>query len=287
LEVAVLGEHTTTSPAAAYEILPQLLNRPSSERDASLLNAARAGKGFDCLIGKRGRNDHHGSAHAATGRTRTHPQPHAANTPAFQIGVAKSAEQLEAADKLIRRRYAWRGYSLEASEHAGRSEQDANLGDYVTFLAMEDAKVVGTITLRLDGPHGLRAEATHGDILQYARGEGRRLGELTRLALAEGADSRLVLSALFGLVYSVGRWVHNVTDVFIEVNPRHVAFYARALGFAIIGDARFCERVRAPSILLYADVDSLEERLGLAASAAAEALEPAQLTARDAMARCA
>jgi hypothetical protein len=136
------------------------------------------------------------------------------------------------------------------------------------------ATVVGTITLRLDGPDGLRADATHGDIMQYARADDRRLGELTRLALAEGADSRLVLSSLFGLVYSVGRWVHNVTDVFIEVNPRHVSFYARALGFAIVGDVKFCERVRAPSILLYADVDSLEERLGLAASAAAEALEP-------------
>lgn len=270
----MLGEHTTTSPAVAYEILPQLLKRPSAARDASLLNAVRAGKGFDSLIVKRGRNDHRAAVKGANVHSRTHPRSHAASTPALHVGVAKLAEQLEAADELIRKRYAWRGYSLEASEHAGHAEQDVNLRDYVTFFAMEDSKVVGTITLRLDGPSGLRAEATHGDILQYARGEGRRLGELTRLALAEGADSRLVLSSLFGLVYSVGRWVHNVTDVFIEVNPRHVAFYARALGFAIVGDARFCERVRAPSILLYADVDSLEERLGLAASAAAQALEP-------------
>ena len=38
----------------------------------------------------------------------------------------------------------------------------------------------------------------------------------------------------------------------------------------MLGEARFCERVGAPSVLLHADVDSLEERLGLAAKIAAE-----------------
>ena len=79
-----------------------------------------------------------------------------------------------------------------------------------------------------------------------------------------------MLASLFGLVYAVGRWVHDVTEVFIEVNPRHVAFYARALGFAVVGEARFCERVRAPSVLLQADVGALGDRLGLAARDVAE-----------------
>lgn len=235
--------------------------------------AARAGNGFVSLIASRGRHARHSAARAASARAGA---PVHAHTPALQVGVAKSAAQLAAADKLIRRRYAWRGYSVKSCEYDGRSKQATSLRDNITFFAMEASIVVGTITLRLDGPNGLHADATHGDTLQYARGEGRRLGELTRLALAEGADSKLTLSSLFGLVYSVGRWVHNVTDLFIEVNPRHVAFYVRALGFAIVGDARFCERVGAPSILLYADVDSLEDRLELALTAAAKVSDPAQ-----------
>lgn len=271
----MLGERTMTSPGAVYEILPELLSRPSPARDANLLDAARAGKGFDCLISNRGRKDHQGSPSVTNFRARTLRRPNAIDSPALQVGVAKSAEQLEAADKLIRKRYAWRGYGLESFKCDSPPEHDPNLRDSITFFATERASLIGTITLRLDGPNGLRADATHGDILEYARGDGRRLGELTRLAVADGVDSRLVLSSMFGLVFSVGRWVHNVTDIFIEVNPRHVAFYARALGFAIVGDARFCERVGAPSILLYSDVDCLGERLGLAASAAAAALEPA------------
>ena len=60
-----------------------------------------------------------------------------------------------------------------------------------------------------------------------------------------------------------------MTDAFIEVNPRHVAFYSRALGFTVASEARFCERVRAPSVLLHLDVETLDEQLGFAVRNAA------------------
>ena len=64
--------------------------------------------------------------------------------------------------------------------------------------------------------------------------------------------------------------VHGVTDVFIEVNPRHVAFYSRALGFVVLGDERICARVGAPSVLLHLDVEILDEQLGFSDGKPAE-----------------
>jgi hypothetical protein len=87
--------------------------------------------------------------------------------------------------------------------------------------------------------------------------------EVTRLALADGVDSRTVLALLLGLAHLVARKVHSVTDVFVEVNPRHVAFYSRALGFVVAAGERMCERVGAPSVLLRNDLDVLENRLAL------------------------
>jgi hypothetical protein len=72
-----------------------------------------------------------------------------------------------------------------------------------------------------------------------------------------------VLASLFYLAHAVGRTVHDVTDVFIEVNPRHVAFYSRVLGFVVAAGEKFCERVRAPSVLLQLELEALELRLGL------------------------
>jgi len=272
----VLNAYRIAVPApGSQEVVPHPLNHSQVKRGESLRNAFWAGAGFNQLIAKRGRNGPDDSA-VAHGRSRKHRDAKTAGNSRFEVGVAKSTEQLTAADDLIRRRYAWRGYKVESSEDAEPTGKQSDPCHNVTFFALDHGTVVGTITLRLDGPDGLRADATHGHVIGYARDKGRRLGELTRLALAAHVDSRRVLSSLFGVVYSVGRWEHQVTDVFVEVNPRHVAFYVRALGFAAVGDAKFCERVCAPSILLYADVDSLEDRLGGAVPSWPEQLESAQ-----------
>jgi N-acyl amino acid synthase FeeM len=133
----------------------------------------------------------------------------------------------------------------------------------VTFLVASDRTAVGTLTLGLDGPLGLRAEAAYGEIIERFRRAGNRVCELTRLAVAESNNSKAVLTSLFSLAHVVGRTTHDVTDVFIEVNPRHVGFYSRVLGFVVGSGEKFCERVRAPSVLLQLEVEALEARLGL------------------------
>jgi hypothetical protein len=118
------------------------------------------------------------------------------------------------------------------------------------------------MSVGLDGPGGLSVDESYLGALSAARAEGRRLCELTRLALAERADTRTVLSTLFAFAYSVAMTLQDVTDVFIEVNPRHVGFYRRVLGFVVAGGERVCERVQAPAVLLRASVEELEARLG-------------------------
>jgi hypothetical protein len=201
-----------------------------------------------------------------TGRWREDELPRALattaehNNPSLKIAVATSLQQLEAAQDLVRRRYAWRGYEFEPDELKLTSQRTPN---DVTFVVETVESLIGTVTLGLDGPDGLLAERTHEGVIAQARADGCRVCEVTRLAVAEGADSRTVLALLLSLAHLVARTVHEVTDVFIEVNPRHVAFYSRALGFIVAAGERICERVRAPSVLLRAELDMLEQRLAL------------------------
>jgi hypothetical protein len=53
-----------------------------------------------------------------------------------------------------------------------------------------------------------------------------------------------------------------VTDAFIEVNPRHVAFYRALFGFMVVAGGRMCQRVMAPAVLLRLEVERLEARMG-------------------------
>jgi hypothetical protein len=92
------------------------------------------------------------------------------------------------------------------------------------LLAQNAGRLMGTLTVRPDSPHGLFAVRAYADEIHKLRGDGHRLGELV-LAVKEGADWRAALDALAQSAYVVTRVVHALTDVVIEVNPRHVRFY--------------------------------------------------------------
>jgi hypothetical protein len=182
-------------------------------------------------------------------------------SPPLRVAVATSLQQIQAAQALVRRRYAWRGYDFELDDQFKFPPQRDPYS--VTFVVDSAEALVGTVTIGIDGPDGLLAERTHDGVIAQARASGCRVGEVTRLALADGIDSRTVMALLLCLSHLVLRKVYEVTDVFIEVNPRHVAFYSRALGFVIAAGERICERVQAPSVLLRAELDALEERIAL------------------------
>jgi len=175
--------------------------------------------------------------------------------------IASSREELRAAGDLVLRRYTRRGYAIDARAvdypPPGASEASA-----ITLLASDAAgDAVGTLTLGLDGPDGMLVDAVYGAEVDAVRVAGGRVCELTRLAVDHRSDSSEVLAALFGLAFLLMRALLDATDAFIEVNPRHVAFYRRALGFAVEAGERFCERVKAPSVLLRLDIEGLEQRL--------------------------
>jgi hypothetical protein len=53
----------------------------------------------------------------------------------------------------------------------------------------------------------------------------------------------------------------DCTDVFIEVNPRHVRFYAAMLGFTPLAEIRTNESVNAPSQLMWLNVSEVRRQI--------------------------
>jgi len=175
--------------------------------------------------------------------------------------VATALHELEAAADLVRRRYAWRGYEVKeiaTPEHDSPSARPTEL----TLVTGGGSAPVGTITLRSDGPDGLQADSCYRRELDAARAKGQRVGEVTRLALESEVDSKPVLASMFYVAQWLLQFHHEVTNVFVEVNPRHAPFYRRTLGFVVAARERFCERVGAPGVLLQVPIDVLGHRVG-------------------------
>jgi hypothetical protein len=102
---------------------------------------------------------------------------------------------------------------------------------------------------------------------------GRRVAEFIKLAVQDNANGKRVLYHLFRAAYEHARMIFKVTDILIEVNPRHASFYQQVFGFAVAGAERICPRVNAPAVLLRLDLAELDERHGVNAEAPAVRLE--------------
>ena len=160
---------------------------------------------------------------------------------AFKIRLAKLPGATREAGVLVERRYAGRGFQIPASQ------RDPWL---FTFLAYDEGLLVGTVSVRFDSPRGLSADDLYKKEIDILRASGHRICEFTRLAVDTSAASKRVLAGLFHTAYLYAAVINGYTHTVIEVNPRHVRYYKRALTFDPIGPERMNRRVMAPAVLL-------------------------------------
>ena len=150
--------------------------------------------------------------------------------------------------------YASRGYRstpLAAEQQPTR----------ITLVASEFEDTIGTITVGFDSPQGLHVDDLFLEETDGLRDAGRRICEFTKLAMDSVVRSKRVLASLFHVAYIYGYRMMDYDDLLIEVNPRHVLFYQRMLGFKPFGPEKICPRVNAPAILLRLDLDFADEQI--------------------------
>jgi hypothetical protein len=164
----------------------------------------------------------------------------------FRIAVVEQAALRQRTNDLVERRYAWRGYSTNPLE--------AGADGKITLSAFVEGSTVATITAGLDTDAGLYVSRVYPDSVRELRDEGRKLCEFTRLAVDESVRSQAVLGSIFHVACLYAIEVHRCSDVLIEVNPRHVRFYERMLGFTRAAEERLDPEVNAPAVLLRLDL---------------------------------
>ncbi|HEY1129517.1 MAG TPA: hypothetical protein VGF12_08945 [Roseateles sp.] len=160
---------------------------------------------------------------------------------------------------LVERRYGDRGLALTRERFNSRNED----GDIVCTARTGD-HIVGTMSVRFDGPDGLHTDLLFEAELAEWRAAGVKLCEFGRLAVDRNApESRALLAQIFHLGYLHAHRRARCQRLVIEVNPRHVAFYRRWLGLLPYTTARHNPRVNAPAVLMSIDFDTIREQISL------------------------
>jgi hypothetical protein len=173
----------------------------------------------------------------------------------FKIKAADCDERRGMVNGLLKSRYGWRGYRdvtlpTDSAVHK------------FTLSAIEDEAIIGTITVSFDGPKRLSADDAFGPEVKALRTQGRRVCEFTKLAVDPTVGTKRVLAALFHVAYIVAHRIRGFDTLLIEVNPRHVRYYERMLGFEVLTGERLNTSVNAPAVLLSADFSFIVSQIG-------------------------
>lgn len=171
----------------------------------------------------------------------------------FKIRLANTDDRRGSASLLIQKMYSWRGYQTH-NVLEGQPNR-------ITLVAVANEQSIGTLTLGFDSTIGLLVDDLYKPEIDALRAESRKVCEFTKLAIDERIRSKRVLASLFHIAYVYARNIHQCQDIVIEINPRHVRFYERMLGFKRLGAEKMCDRVHAPAVLLRLDLDYAHEQI--------------------------
>ncbi|MBI1285801.1 MAG: hypothetical protein GC183_15965 [Thiobacillus sp.] len=170
----------------------------------------------------------------------------------FKVRLAHNEDRRKSASMLVEKMYSWRGYEADA---LGKEPNK------ITLVAHQEDSISGTVTLGLDSPTGMVVDELYKAEVDTLRAQGKKIAELTKLAVDENAASKSVLAALFHIAFIYAFHIHKYSDFVIEVNPRHALFYKRMLGFDLIGAEKMCPRVGAPAVLLHLELDYIDRKI--------------------------
>jgi hypothetical protein len=173
----------------------------------------------------------------------------------FKVRLADTEGRRNSASMLIKKMYSWRGYNV-----VGAVQQQPNR---ITLVASHEDVPVATISVGFDSDIGLLVDELYKDEIDPLRAAGQRICEFTKLAVDGAIRSKRILASIFHIAYIYAHRIHNYSDLFVEVNPRHVKFYEKMLGFEQFGLEKQNRRVSAPAILLRLNFEHAQRQIGM------------------------
>ena len=193
----------------------------------------------------------------------------------FDFGLARDTETFEQAFRLVHDRYVEYGY-MKAQPTRRRLSLFHALPSTKVFVAQDSSGVIATVTLIQDSALGLPMDGIYRDELDTLRARGRRIAEVSALAMDRrcGARGVLIVMRLMRATYAFAASVTRLDEICVAVNPRHVDFYRNALNFQTFGQLKRYETVNgAPAVALRFDLDWARERMARLAAGEAPSRE--------------
>jgi hypothetical protein len=182
----------------------------------------------------------------------------------IDVALALTREELDAASRLVHGCYLRRGY-VKPSADGRHVNAYLAMPSTAIFVARAGGAVVATVSLITDSALRLPCDALWGADLAAFRATGRRLAEVSALAVSEAwrGPGLAMMRSLVRAIGVYGRDIARLDALCIAVHPRHAPFYEGLLRFRRFGALTACDAVNgAPAVGLRLDLRALDRPLG-------------------------
>ena len=173
------------------------------------------------------------------------------------ISPVQSLDEFLASFELLYKQYLKYGYAKKNSYGLRFSLRDL-LPETMTFVARDGKKLVGTVSIISNSVAGLPSKAIFKKEVEKLELGGKIIAEGTRFACVDDASSKGLNSTAFNLLKWFFQWgqVRKVHDLILVINPRHLVFWEKILGFEVLAEQEdYVYANGAPGILMRYNVE--------------------------------
>ncbi|MEA3641353.1 MAG: hypothetical protein VBE63_15625 [Lamprobacter sp.] len=177
-----------------------------------------------------------------------------------QTWIASTRDDLAECYRLVYKIYLDCGYTDLKPEQMRVNLWNALPGTF-TLIAKKADKLAGTLTCVMDSEAGLPADGFCSEELQKLRESGRRLCELSGLAVDRKHANATTVLRLFRYALTLTTGFMEGTDFIITVHPKHAPFYEDLLLFEKLkAKQQYAHVEGAPAVLLRLNLETLRDR---------------------------
>jgi hypothetical protein len=137
-----------------------------------------------------------------------------------------------------------------------------NIVETTVVIVDEDGKIIGTITITLDGVNKLYTDEDFPEETEKVRQEclekNKKLGCLWRLATIPDRNDKILICLLFNKTTEI--MIDKEIDMCLFiVNPKHTSFYNKVFGIEPV-TTNICSSVLAPGVLMLGEINTIKEK---------------------------
>lgn len=193
-------------------------------------------------------NQYHSGVSQAISSSKYSNLQSSANTPKFKIKIAETHLEKKKAYQLAYQSYLQKNYTAEDNGGILEEIYDTWQNTAICIAVDQHDHVIGTASVLYNHDNKLPCSELFDIDKIYDK---KSTAELTRLAIDDQCKIGLqLLQEMYVFLYFYSKRNFNTNCFLIEVNPRHVMFYEKKLGFDKIKDGVPCPRVRGAIAVL-------------------------------------